>query len=235
MINFIVVDDVNHILVMVEKNINKVMINENFDYQIHSFNDYDRDFSKIMNKNIPNKVYILDIETKSASGIDVARKIRSKDVDSVIIFITAHNDLGSLILKEQLMFLAFICKFSDFENNLQEAVIKSLELLNQKTVIRFKDCNTIYMIPIKDIIYIERDTQERKCFIKTEYMTYKVSKTLSELKELAPKHLKQSHRACLVNMNRVRKINKIDNEIEFDTGENSYLLSDNYKRELLEC
>ena len=235
MVNFIAVDDFAHILTMIEENINKAMISNNIEYQIHSFFDYDKNFLEIMNKKIPNKVYILDIETKSASGIDIARKIRANDVDSVIIFVTAHSYLGSLILQDQLMFLAFICKYDSFDIKLQKAVNKSLDLLSQKTIIRFKDYNTLYMIPIKDIIYIERDTCERKCFIKTEYATYKVGKTLLELKKLAPNCLKQSHRACLVNMDRVRKINKIDNKIEFDTGEKIYLLSDNYRRELIGC
>ena len=34
-----------------------------------------------------NRIYLLDIETKSASGIDMARIIRKNDLDSIIIFI----------------------------------------------------------------------------------------------------------------------------------------------------
>lgn len=235
MINFIAVDDIDRILKRVEKTIDKTMISNNINYKIHSFSDYDKEFFKVINKSIPNKVYILDIETPSASGIDVARIIRKNDVNSVIIFITAHEELGSLVLKDQLMFLTFISKFDDFESKLKQAIIKSLEILDQKKVIRFKDYNTLYTIPIKDILYITRDTYERKCFIKTDYTTYKTGKTLAELKEMTSGYFKQSHRACLVNMDRVRKINRGTNQIEFDTGEIINLLSNNYKKELLEC
>ena len=38
-----------------------------------------KNFYKVMNKEMDNKVYILDIETPNGNGIDIAKKIRSKD------------------------------------------------------------------------------------------------------------------------------------------------------------
>ena len=54
---------------------------------LKKFAHIEKDIEVIENK-MPFKIYLLDIETPSASGIDIARKIRSKDVDSVIIFLT---------------------------------------------------------------------------------------------------------------------------------------------------
>ena len=92
MINFIVVDDFKEMTKKVELIINKIMMNNKVDYKIHIFEDYNKDFKNIMNEPLTNKIYLLDIETKSASGIDVARVIRKTDLDSVIIFITAHEE-----------------------------------------------------------------------------------------------------------------------------------------------
>lgn len=233
MINFIVVDDVEKLAKTVERQITKAMMSRQIEYKIHTFNDYDKKFMDIMKKNIPNKVYFLDIETESASGIDIARAIRKTDVDSVIIFVTAHDELSGVIAKEQFMILTFICKFDDFEKKVKEATIKSLQVLGKKSIIRFRDNGSLYTLPISDILYVTRDSVERKLLIKTDYTTYKISKTLAELKEMAGGALTQTHRACLINQDRVRKIDKKNGRIIFDTGEAVDLLSDNYKKELV--
>ncbi len=232
MINFIVVDDFKEITKKVEKIINKIMMNNKLEYKIHVFDDYNSEFKQLVDKPLTNKIYFLDIETQSASGIDMARLIRKNDLDSIIIFITAHEELGSIIIKEQLMVLTFICKFDNFELKLKDAIMKSLSYIGKKRVIKFVDNNAIYIIPIKDILYITHDNIERKCLIKTADRIYKVGKTLSELSELSSGSLIYSHRACLINEDRVVKIDKKNKSILFDNGETVNLVSDNYKKEV---
>lgn len=233
MINFVVVDDMVEITKAVEGIINKVMMSSNLEYKIHIFHDYDSKFMKFIDEPLPNKVYFLDIETKSASGLDVARIIRKNDIQSVISFITAHEHLGGVIIKESLMVLTFICKFDNFELKVKEAVEKSLEIVGSKKIIKFTDYNSLFIIPISDILYITRDSVERKCIIKTDYTTYKVGKSLTELKEMSMGNLSQTHRACLINEKRVRKIDKSKKIIIFDNGDTIDLLSSSYKKELV--
>ena len=73
------------------------------EYNTHVYNDYDKKFHEMLESKIPFKIYLLDIETPSGSGIDIARKIRNKDVDSIIIFLTVHEELGNVILKNDLI------------------------------------------------------------------------------------------------------------------------------------
>ncbi len=232
MINFIVVDDVKEITNKVENVISKVMMGNKLEYKIHIFNDYNDKFTDLVNSHLTNKIYFLDIETRSASGIDIARQIRKNDLDSVIIFITAHEELGSIIIRQQLMVLTFICKFDDFEVNIKDAIIKSLSYIGKKKVIKFNDNNALYIIPIRDILYITHDNVERKCLIKTSDRIYKVGKTLAELYEMADGSLVYSHRACLVNENRIVKVDKKNKSILFDNGDCINLVSDNYKKEV---
>lgn len=233
MINFIVVDDVDKLAKTVERQITKAMMGRQVEYKIHIFHDYDKKFMETMKKNLPNKVYFLDIETESASGIDIARAIRKTDVDSVIIFVTAHDELSSVIAKEQFMVLTFICKFDDFEKKIKDATTKALQVLGKKSIIRFQDNGSLYTLPISDILYVTRDSVERKLLIKTNYTTYKINRTLADLKEMAGGTLTQTHRACLINQDRVRRIDKKNGKIVFDTGEVIDLLSQSYKKELV--
>ncbi len=232
MINFVIVDDFKEVTSNIKNIISKIMINNKLEYKTHIFNDYDSEFKKLMNEPMSNRIYLLDIETKSESGIDIARMIRKNDLDSIIIFITAHDELASNIVRDQLMVLTFICKFDDFEKRVKDAVIKSLSYIGKKNAIRFVDNNAVYIIPTKDILYVTHDNVERKCLIKTDSRTYKIGKSLTEIKELSMGALAQSHRACLVNEDRIVKVDKKRKQIMFDNGEIIDLVSENYKKEV---
>ena len=230
MINFIVVDDNNKFLDIMCDIITKTMMKNKFIYKTHKFIEYDSDFYDVMNSSISNKIYILDIETRDASGIDVARKIRKHDIDSIIIFATVHNEAGLILLRDDLMFLNFICKFDDFENKLSNSINKALEFIHHKISIKFDDRGTIYTIPLSDILYVTKESNDRKCIIRTVSNEYKVGLTLRELVELCDDKLIQTHRSCFVNMDRVRVIDKHDNIIVFDNGLNIDMLSNMYKK-----
>lgn len=230
MINFIVVDDNKKFLDIMSDIITKTMMSNKFVYKTHKFVEYDSDFYDIMNSSLSNKIYILDIETREASGIDVARKIRKHDIDSIIIFATVHNEAGLVLLKDDLMFLNFICKFDDFENKLSNSINKALEFIHHKVNIKFEDRGTIYTIPLSDILYVTKESNDRKCIIKTANSEFKVSLTLKEVVELCDNKLLQTHRSCFVNMDRVRVVDKHDNIIVFDNGLSIDMLSSTYKK-----
>ena len=233
MINFIVCDDNKQIRNGVVSTINKVMMKNKLVYKIHQFSDYDKTFLNMITEKIPCKIYILDIETPTASGIDIARKIRNTDIDSIIIFLTSHNELGSVLLQDELMFLTFICKFNDQEKRLESAINKAIQMVGVKQAIRFDDRGSIYTIPVNDILYVTRDSIDRKSIIVTDYTQYKINKSLNELMSLLDGRFKQTHRACITNMDRVRIIDKKTNTIVFDNDQNIHLLSDSYKKGLI--
>ena len=225
MINFIICDDNNKIVDDIKNIISKYMMKNEHNYKTHLFNDYDSNFMKVVNSNLQCKIYILDIETPTRSGIDVARIIREKDVDSMIIFITGHEELGSAILKNDLMFLSFINKFDDCENRLIQSIKKALKMFHKKNILKFKDGNTLYTISMDDIIYITRDSIDRKCVVKTNYYEIKTYKTIKELEISLDDRFVKIHRACIINKDRIVKLDKSKKEVMLDTGEKLYLVS----------
>ena len=232
MINVIICEDNEKDRIITNKVVKTFMSKNNKECNIHLFNDYNKEFYNIVERKIPFKIYLLDIETPSRSGIDVAREIRRKDVDSVIIFLTAHEELGNIILKNELMFLSFINKFDDFENRLNNSLEKSLDLLNKKNTLRFSDGNVLYTININDILYITKDSFERKTIIKTDYTEFKVRKSLNDIVGMLDDRFKQTHRACFINSDRKVTIDKSNRIITFDNGETIDLLSDKYRKEV---
>lgn len=203
------------------------------DYKIHLYDDYNENFYNIINLKLPFKVYLLDIETPSRSGIDVARNIRKHDIDSIIIFLTAHEELSSLAAAEDLMFLSFINKFNNFEERLPISLNKALKLLRRKQTIKVNDKNISYTIDIDSILYITKDSFERKTIIKTDYDEIRVTKTLIEIRNMLDNRFVQTHRACYINNDRKLSVNIKDKIITFDNNDIIDLLSDKYKKDVL--
>ncbi len=233
MINFIICDDVKQYRDMVEHIIASYMMKNKLEYRTHIFNDYNSEFIKIVESKLSFKVYILDIETPTKSGIDIARIIRNKDVDSVLIFLTGHQELGHVVMKNDFLFLSYINKFDDCERRLTKSLDKALQMFKIRSVVRFKDNGVVYSIPQDDILYITRDSVERKCIIVTDYNTFKVGKSLMELEEMVNSNFMKTHRACLMNTKRILSFSKSQKEVVFDNGMTSDLISTRFDKELI--
>lgn len=233
MINFIICDDVKQYCEMVEHIVASYMMKNKLEYKTHVFRDYNKEFLKIVESKLSFKVYILDIETPTSSGIDIARLIRNKDVDSVLIFLTGHQELGHVVMKNDFLFLSYINKFDNCEKRLTKSLDKALQMFKIKSVVRFKDNGVAYTIPQDDILYITRDSVERKCIIVTDYNEFHVGKNLSELEEMINDNFVKTHRACLMNTKRILSFSKSQKEVIFDNGMTSDLISTRFNKELI--
>lgn len=234
MINVIICDDNKRDLKKICNIVDMYMEKNNNNYSKHIFYDYDEEFMSILNKKLSFKIYILDIETPSRSGIDIAREIRIKDSDSSIIFLTGHNDLGLDLLKEDIPFTAFINKYVNSEKRLINCLTKSLSLMHKRRMLKIQEGGIIYTIDMNDILYITKDSIERKTIIITDYSEFKLSKTLSAIKEMLGYSFVQSHRSCIINRDRVCKIDFNSKIIAFDNNLTIDLLSNKYRKGVVE-
>lgn len=225
MVNFIICDDNRKDRDKVEKIVDKFMMKNQLHYEKHLFDDYDDSFLKLIKKKIAFKVYILDIEAPSMSGIDVARIIRNRDVNSVLIFLTGHNELAETVIRNDFLFLSFINKFDNCEERLINALGECLKILGVRKNLRFKDNGILYTISFDDILYITRDSVDRKCIIKTDYSEFKVNMSLNKIESMLEKNFVKTHRSCIINSSRTVSINKRHRLIRFDNGEEIDLVS----------
>ena len=233
MINFILCDDCKKITDSVSKIIDQEMMKNKVVYKTHVFDDYNKEFLKLIRTKLGNKIYILDIETPTSSGIDIARMIREKDMESVIIFLTSHDEIGYTVLKNEFLFLSFINKYDNYKYNLKRVIKKALNIIGKKKMIKFEDKGAKYIFPVNDILYVVRDNIERKIDIVTDYSRYRVNKSLTEMLEILGTDFKKSHRSCIVNTNRVAVVNTAKRTIIFDNGEEIDWLSSKYKNEVI--
>ena len=228
MINFIVCDDKKYFIDEVINIIDSVMINNNQLYNKFEFNEYNDEFIKIIYSNLEYKIYILDIEVNQNSGIDIARKIRNIDINSMIIFITSYYEKYTKdILKSKFMFLDFIDKKDDYKKELSQTLEYAISNIQKKNIIRFKSQGILYTLSANDILYIKRD-KDRKCTIKTSTNEYVVSNTLVELYELLDDRFEQCSKSCIINKDRINEKNYGQGYFITDTGEKINMLSRKY-------
>jgi len=235
MINFIVCDDEKEFRDKTKLVINKLFMKNNVEYKIHEFGCYNKELDNFINNDMSSKIYILDIEMKnSISGIDIARKIRKDDWNSIIIMVTSHTELGYEALKAQIMLLDFISKFDNCEKNLENILKKAISKVDNKKIIQFQNSGITHRLYLEDILYVTKDTVDRKCVIKTTYNEFAVSKTMNEMIEELGPNFYLSHRSCLVNREKIKTVNWKDNIIYFSNGESINLLARDKKKGLKE-
>ena len=232
MVNFIVCDDEKAITDTVKSIITKVMFKNNLEYKIHIFNSYNEAFNEIIKSDIENKIYILDIQVGNKSGLDIAKKIRNKDWNSVLLILTSHYELEYLAYKSQILILDFISKFDLYENKMIDTINLCInkKLQNDKLIIKIN--RKIEYIEFDSILYITYDGNIRKTIIYTKSREYETTETLKDIKIHLKGNFKYSHRACIINMNNVKSIDSKNKIITFINNKSINLLSRNYIKEL---
>lgn len=233
--NFILYEDEEVFVNIYEEVINKLMLNHRIDYKIHKINSYDDTTINNINSIKGNKVFILDVEVPGKNGIDLARKIRkSGDWISPIIVVTSHEEFKVVGFTGKILMLDFISKNKELSNNLLSALLVSLEINSSKPSYNFSYKGDYFSLPYDDIIYFEKSFKDNSSIVVCENDDYVVRKTISEIEEeLKNTNFFKTHRSCIVNLNKIKRINYDDGIIYFNNEEID-LLSRNNKKILKE-
>ena len=175
MINFVICEDNKIILQKNIEIINKAMFNNNINYRIYSFSEYNEELENIIKDNSSKKIYILDIEIDEVSGLDISRKIRDNDLESFIIISTAHTEYLPYTIKSKLLIFAFVSKFDDYETSLTNEIKNILDSYPEAKILKVKIKGKEYNINYNDILQIYYDNQKRKTIIKTKSQIYEAN------------------------------------------------------------
>ena len=237
MINFIICDDNNMYVEKIKNIVENYMMNFDIECKYHLFEDYDPKFEHEMEKLSGFNICIFDIETKVSSGIDAARYIREEldDWNTVIILLTAHNELKYEALGNRLYLFDFINKF----DNYQERIKEDLERIkknydNRQKCLTFEINRVVKRVDFKHIIYIEKEKDSKRCLLKTTYSDYVVFMTLNNiLKKLDNRFIKTS-RSLIINVDQVKEYDSAENKIVFKNGLCTYDISRAYKKKVFD-
>ncbi|GAA0738483.1 LytTR family DNA-binding domain-containing protein [Clostridium oceanicum] len=151
-------------------------------------------------------IYFLDIKMDSLNGIDVAKKIRTINEKSIIIFITGLKDYVFDAFDVQAFH--YILKPIN-EDKFRKVLYSAIKNFDKKDkFIIAKTMKNSTKILLKDIIYIE--SQRRKLKVHTTYNVIEYYHKISDIeKEICENTFFRCHKSYIVNLKYVRSYDNI--------------------------
>ena len=231
MIKFVIVENDSIMQSKIREIILKTAFNtESFD--IEKYASLDENLIKTIEDQSVPKLYLLDIELDNTSGIQIAKRIRAADWESHIIFLTNHDKMFEQVYRTIYEVFDFIEKFDDMEKRLIKDIKLILSKKSDSKLFVYKTKRVELQVYLKDILYIYRDTYERKVLICTTHNVFELSLNLNQIIEKLDTRFRQVHRACIVNTERVNKYDWGKGEFILDNKTVVPMLSKKYKNEV---
>ena len=229
MLKFIVCeDDAEELNIAVQTITKSMMKYADIEYKVEKFQRYryNEKLEKIINEPFDTKIYLLDVELPVVGGLEIASRIREQDDKSYIVFITAHPECKNDIFFSRLEAIDYVEKSAIYPQRVEDTIRYIIDRLLRNRVLTFNYKYTTYKVLCRNITYIEKDPSGSKCII--HFMNDKPKHTLKTItsmeKELSPLFYR-SHKACLVNLENISKVEYAKFTIHFKNGASTTLLS----------
>ena len=232
MIDFIICEDNENVRDIYKLLISKIVMPYDFNYKVYLFEKYNNKMKELIVNNFNFRIYLLDLELPGKNGIEIAKEIRKNDWDSIIIVLTSHDELELKILKKKLLIFDFISKFEDYDQRLYESINTVLKKYTSKKTISFKCNKELVNIKIEDIMYIYKTDDQNKIEVVLKNNNYKIRESLSNIMLKLDDRFYKTHRACIVNLDKIKKVDFKNEIIYFDNNLKIDYLSRNYKKGL---
>ena len=235
MLRFIICEDSKEYLEQISIIINRIMMPYNFEYKINKYREYNKEVEEIIVRKHEQKIYILDIELPEISGLEIASNVRKVDLESMIIFVTSHPECQNDIFYSRLLAIDYINKNKLWKDRLGKTIKYAVKNINNRRTFSFDFNRNTYRLCIDDILYVEKVPENQKCIIVMEDGNkYEIMSSITKLKEKLGANFYQSHKSCLVKVEKIKKINYHECTITFHDNQTLYLLSHRNKKGLKE-
>ncbi|MEQ3338892.1 LytR/AlgR family response regulator transcription factor [Clostridium butyricum] len=192
------------------------IINEHgYKAEVCGFKSGEELLSEVEKRNVFYDIYILDISINDINGIEIAKRIRKLDKESIIVFVTGYDEYMIQAFDVQ----AFQYVLKPLSREKMEAVLqKCFNYISDKKILYyFKQGKNLFSIPYKDIYYFE--SNKRKVRVVTKKEDYYYYDTLSGVEsKLGRDVFVRTHVSYFVNMDYIRSFDgkciTLENEIQ---------------------
>ena len=230
MLDFVLCDDNSNVLMKLEKMLESIFINRNFDAQIALSTTHSEEvINYIQNHNV--NVVILDIDLKSKiSGLDLANIVRKKDKNIYIIFTTAHLEYGLMAYKYKTF--DYLPKPITIER-LEDTLVRLFEDASGTTSKFIRLDNNKTIIKEDTIQYIQKDGM--KVIFHTDTRDYEVYSSFKKILPKLSKYFIQCHKSYIVNLQKISDIDMLNNTIFLNSSQDSKCyIGPKYKNKFME-
>lgn len=231
MIPIYLCDDNTEQLLFYKKVIENFIFIENYDMTVKGAFTKPSFLLDEIRKDTPiNGIYFLDVDLKAEKdGIELAADIRLLDSRCFIIFITTHEEMAFKTFQYQVEAFDYIIKES---TSLLEQIHRCIENIWKRYMqrtgnkalckqLKINASGTIRLLSPNNITFIESTSASHKIRIHTLNENIELYGSLKEMKKQIDElfinsPFVYSHKACLVNLNRVVLLDKMNKVIVFD-------------------
>lgn len=114
-----------------------------------------------------------------------------------------------------------------------KSIVKNTFLYSKdKNLFVFSYKRNIYRIPYKDINYIEKESNIKRCIIHTIKDNYYISLSITKLEEILTNDFIKTHQSCIININNIKEITK--DKIKFYNDDKTNLVNKNMRNKIIE-
>ncbi len=193
-------DDERIFLDKIKVLLEKYSVTHQIQMEIEEYNTAEQFLKEISNE---YDLILLDVRLDQANGIDVAKELRARKIDSMIIYISAYLEMAPRGYEVQAF--RYILK-NDLDQVLEYTLNDAMtELRRRRREYEIKTQGKTECIPLSEILYFA--SYKRYVEIYTLGKTYKQYRKMYELEqELSDQGFLRIHKSYLVNMRHISYI-----------------------------
>lgn len=173
-----------------------------------------------------NGIYVLGANLRHRlNGISLARKIREKDVNGKIIYITVHAELAYLPYTYRVEALDFIIEDGTdaIMKKVKDAVQIAYErMTHDKTIkaefFKFNEGGRIRFLPLHEIMFFESGEDARSVLVYTEDEQIEFRSSLKEIAD-SNQGFHRCHQSFVVNIANIKEIDRKNRIIQMIDGQ----------------
>ncbi len=193
-----------------------------------------------VSNNISIAIYFLDADLSqdAMSMFDVAKKIRERDWQCQIVFVSYNLEMCILSFKYKIQAMDCLVKSSDdFEFRIEECllcIIERQEKYISDDLLTFCCAKDVINILRDDVIFVESVSNSHKVILhyrinRKKFNKYQLNESLKVLEQKLGNNFIRCHKSFIVNKNYIRSINKKIRTLEMSDGSTCYYSRSNTK------
>jgi two-component system, LytTR family, response regulator AgrA len=241
MLSIIICEDDDIQRKAIEAIINEEILNSNLELNINLSTKKPEDVIKHVEASKGSTfIYFLDVEFEGAmNGIELAKRIRKFDSKGYIIFVTSHSELTLLTFHYKVQAMDYIVKYDSKE--MQDRIVECINEayndyknynIKEGNIIPISIGNRVVYFNIDEILFFETTNKDHRIRIHTCDEQLEFYGTLKDIEKSVSENYYKPHRSYLVNIKKIKSIDKDKLIIHMINGEVCYIAS-RYLRGLL--
>lgn len=151
------------------------------------------------------QIYVLDIEMDGTDGLELAERVRQKDQNAVIIFVTGYKEFTDKAF--DVLAFQYLVKPID-EMRFKQVILKAIHFVQEKNnYIYFTNKKKMQLFYYEDIEFFE--SNKRKVIVHADTGVYEFYIKLGEVREQLQGNLfAQVHNSFIINLDKIREADR---------------------------